>query len=279
VTTGGVMQVATLLGVPHGMTWKGVFVDAGFRAIETVGGLAFDDGTNPQKLFMQLSALQGSYLESRVLEEDFQVGAVSTARLMGLAAAQSIDQLRIDSTNIDTLLPGLNLPDNLAADITAAVGANLTVRIPAQMLSFEDWTGTGYIKENPDTGEAGYMLTGMIAGGMTAWSRARWSVDYLNPLTEPYAGEINDDPSAAVEIIKIGAADLQEGTVGEPLAQPLQVLVRDSRWCFMSRPAADILKMVPSAIPPRAILSGWPPPDLFWAPAPMPTPRIGISLK
>jgi hypothetical protein len=33
---------------------------------------------------------------------------------------------------------------------------------------YEDWTGIGYIKENPDTGKSGYMLSGMIAGGMTA---------------------------------------------------------------------------------------------------------------
>lgn len=37
----------------------------------------------------------------------------------------------------------------------------------------------------------------------------------------------NEDPQSAYSIVKIPPTDRQEGTVGQPLAKPLQVLVRD----------------------------------------------------
>ncbi len=228
VTTGGVMEISELLGQPHDLDWKGVFVDADLRAIETIGGLVMDDGAEARKLFMQLSALEGSYLEAQVLEETFQVGGVAAAQLLGHAADRQNTILRIDSANIDAVLPGLTLAGNVKEDIVDAVNQNLTVRIPAQLSTFEDWTGIGYIKENPETGEAGYMLSGRIAGGMTVWGLYRWPEDVLRKMTYSYTGEVNEDPAVAVRIDKIMATDMQAGTVGQPLAAPLQVLVRDA---------------------------------------------------
>ncbi len=60
VTVGGVIDVTYLLDMPHGFTWKGVFIDAGLRTIEAVHRTL--DPDNRTRLFTQLSSLQGSIL-------------------------------------------------------------------------------------------------------------------------------------------------------------------------------------------------------------------------
>ncbi len=229
VTTGGILEVTQLLDQPHITTWKGVFVDADFRSIETVGGAALDSGAQAQKIFMQLAALEGADLEAKVLEENFQVDAIATPRLIGLAHDQQTSMIRIDNANINSVLPGLNLPPNLKTDISDAVNQRMEVRIPAANITFEDWSGTGYIKENPETGEAGYMLTGMIAGGMTAWGLDRWPEYYRNRMIYEYSGDTNDDPNAGVELVKVSITDMQTGVAGKLLDKPLQVVVRDDQ--------------------------------------------------
>ena len=116
---------------------------------------------------MQLSALQGSVLEHRIFEDDWQVDSISTAKLCQIGGA--IHELPLlDKTNIDAVLPTLDLVENIKEDITNVVNQGLVVRIPDSAITYKDWTGIGYTKENPATGEAGYMLSGMLAGGMKA---------------------------------------------------------------------------------------------------------------
>lgn len=224
---GGVVDVAYILGTPHGFSWKGVYIDAALRRI--YGGAAKAEGAAAaaaRKDFMFFSALQGSVLEHRLFEDDLQVESVSTARIFGEVGGAA---LTIDSANIDATLPTLPYDDDIKADIAASVAQKYVVRVPAANATFRDWTGTGYIKENPETGEAGYMLSGMIAGGMTAWSLDKWPDYYASHLSTPYAEPPNTDPMSGMYIQKITTTDLQPGTVGEKLPQRLQVRVTDQK--------------------------------------------------
>ena len=166
-TLGGVIDVTYLLDSPHGFEWKGVFVDANLRTIEAVGSR--QEAVGREIDFMKLSSLQGSVLENEIFEEDFQVESISTAKLFGLASATDppTEILVIDQSNIDSVLPTLPFDENIKEDITNSVNQNFVIRIPKSELVYENWTGVGYIKEDPATGESGYMLSGMIAGGMS----------------------------------------------------------------------------------------------------------------
>jgi hypothetical protein len=174
VTIGGVIDVTYFLDIPHEFEWKGEYIDANLRAVEIIPTLAkggeggFSD--DRQKTFMQLSALQGSILENRIFEDDWEVESISTAKLISLANSNQKPVLTIDKTNVTTVLPTLPFDEEIKEDINNAVNQNFEIRIPDSEIIYEDWTGTGYIKENPATGETGYMLVGMIAGGMTAVS-------------------------------------------------------------------------------------------------------------
>jgi len=222
VTVGGVVEVVWLLDTPHGFEWRGVYVDAGFRAVELVGEAV------KQKTFMQLSGLQGSVLEERVLSDGFGVPAVSTAKLLGLSSGEGLPPLVLNRANLAAELPGLGLPANVAEDISNAVAQGLTVTIPPVASSYEDWQGVGYLKEDLESGEAGWMLSGQIAGGMTAWNPERWPLDAAaEVLANPGKNQPNYDPGAAMFIQKITATDLQVGTVGQALPKNLQVYVTD----------------------------------------------------
>ncbi len=227
VTIGGVVEVEYLLGNPHGFDFKGIYVDADLRAVETVGGIVLADASDPQVRFMELSALEGSALESRVLEKNLEVESISTTKLIGLARAGSVPMLTINAANAATILPSLPFDASVIDDINQAVAEGGIVTVPDQLVSAGDWTGIGYIKEDVATGESGWMLSGTIAGGMTAWGPEHWDDYYRDRLTHPFSDPANDDPSAAVYIQKVSGSDVQHGTAGEPLPNPLQVVALD----------------------------------------------------
>ena len=236
VSIGGTIDVTYLLDMPHGFTWKGVFIDADLRRIETVRSAESGVGSEGEreKTFMQLSSLQGSILENRVFEDDFQVESISTAKLFQIinqgseGGGQGSGLLTIDKTNVDAILSTSSFDDNIKEDIQNAVNQNFAIRIPQSELVYDDWTGIGYLKESIETGESGWMLSGMIAGGMTAWSIDKWNDAISGPLSNPYSEPANYDTASAQYIEKILATDMQEGTVGTKLSQPLQVKVTDA---------------------------------------------------
>ena len=231
-TIGGVIDVTYVLDTPHGYEWKGVYCDANLRTIELSPTLAkggeggFID--ERQTTFMELSALQGSVLEHRIFEDDFGVKSVSTANLFQYAQSIAVPIITIDKTNVSALLPSLSVDDNIMEDIQNSVNQDLTVKIPQSEITYDDWTGIGYSKKNLETGEAGYMLSGMIAGSNSAQTPEQWALQYIvDKLKNPYAGEFNSNPLSATRIVKILATDKQDGTVGKPLPKPLAVLVLD----------------------------------------------------
>ena len=136
----------------------------------------------------------------------------------------------IDAANADSVLPGLAVPENVRADVAHAASQGLVVAIPEQPILLGDWSGVGYLKQDPQTGESGWMLTGGIAGGMTAWGPDSWPELFHKLFQDPLSerSQVNDDPAAATYIRKVEPTDWQKGTVGQPLAEPLRVMVYDS---------------------------------------------------
>ncbi|MBW2704337.1 MAG: hypothetical protein JRF33_26260, partial [Deltaproteobacteria bacterium] len=222
VTLGGVVQVNQVLGVPHEFTWKGAFVDADLRQVELVGDNA------AKKLFMDLSGLQGSVLEDRVLREDLGVDSISTARLLAIANNQGIPLVTIDASNIDTLLPTLPFGTKVSQDIRDAVQQGQQVLVPDRMLTVGVWTGVGYMRSDPLTGEAGWMLSGLIAGAYTVVDRASWPGVLGIILETMMISPPNFDEYGAHSIAKLLSSDRQSATVGTDVE--LKVRVLDSKY-------------------------------------------------
>ena len=236
VTVGGVIDVTYLLDMPHGFEWKGVFIDALFRSASPITHNASPITADRQKTFMQLSALQGSMLENRIFEDDLQVESISTAKLFQLAGANGGSPiLTIDKTNINTILPIMTIDDNIREDIANTVNQGYIVRIPQPpapssqpLITYKDWSGIGYIKEDINTGESGYMLSGMIAGGMSVITPADWTNKEIKAiLSNPNSKGHNTDPMSAFKIAKFSATDRQRVIVGNRAPRDIEVIVVD----------------------------------------------------
>ena len=230
VTLGGVIDVTYLLDTPHGFAWKGLYVDANLRVAETAGGYLFSNSQiNTGNLFKQISGLEGSALEGRLIEDDFGVTSISTSELFALAHQNSVQIQTIDNANITTILPTLPFDDTIKENISNAVNQGLTVQIPSSEITYEDWTGIGYLIQNPDTNDSGWMLTGMIAGGMTVLSPDNPAWESIPAIQSESERTVNTDPSLAAKIFKISATDMQKGAVGTQLEKPIQVMVMDAK--------------------------------------------------
>ncbi|MCK4536256.1 MAG: hypothetical protein KAT93_04540, partial [Desulfuromonadales bacterium] len=226
VSLGGMLDVVELLGEVQEIGLQGLFIDADLRSIASVQSGGADDGR--EKLFMQLSALHGSILEDRLFQDNFELEAISTAKLFGLAGDGQVPVLSIDAVNAAEQLAALPFAENIKADISDAVALGWTVRIPEQSINSMDWSGIGYIKEDPLSGAAGYMLSGMTAGGSTVTRTEAWS-DLMKYLFKyPLSLPPNANPDAAYAIDKISVTDLQDGVVGQAFDEPLTVYVRDN---------------------------------------------------
>ncbi|RKX68981.1 hypothetical protein DRP53_09560, partial [candidate division WOR-3 bacterium] len=70
-----------------------------------------------------------------------------------------------DSTNVDSILPLLELPIELKEEIEDAVNIGFEVKIPKREIQFLDWIGAGYIIQDPETGTGAYRISGGYAGG------------------------------------------------------------------------------------------------------------------
>ena len=230
-TVGNLMDVAYVLDVPHHMTWKGVYCDADVRRIEAISCQQSGSSQDRIKLFTQLSSLEGSVLEHRLFEDDLGVESISTAKLIELAGGQLYT---IDGTNVDTVLPALPVSEDISGDIRNSVNQGLVVRLPQadglplSAYSYDDWTGVGYLKENPATGESGWMLSGMIAGGTPALSPENWANQSLVEIfSHPFGGKANTDPLAAAKLLKITATDMQQAIAGQVAGTPLMAFAVD----------------------------------------------------
>jgi len=226
VRVGGMLRTEQLAGVLLSAEWEGLFIDADLRRVSAVPRVAAEPAR--VKAFMELSALSGSVHEHRLFVNEFAVEAMSTARLLGLVRGGGLPILTIDAGNAAALLPGLPLEEAVVTDILAAVNDGLRVHVPSSPVTFHAWRGIGYLKENPATGEAGYMLSGGLAGGQTVLGRRDWPAEVAAILSEPFNGPPNEDPLQAFTLVGVTPPELRLATAGEELPGPVMAMVRDA---------------------------------------------------
>ncbi|MCU7804214.1 MAG: hypothetical protein KZQ96_13535 [Candidatus Thiodiazotropha sp. (ex Lucinoma borealis)] len=220
-------KVEEVLGRPHGMEWQGVTLDAALRVSEPV---AYTANPDIERDFLRLSGLEGSALEHRVFEEQYRVDSLSADKALQLAHTSGAEVLTLTSTNIDVELPTLDHPEAVKQDITNWISRGMVVEIPRMKTTYKNWLGSAWRVENPDTGEAGYYLTGGIAGGSTALAPPYWLLDWLVwALQAANTATANSDPLSAASINIISDTNQQEGEVGTELEKPLSVILHDDR--------------------------------------------------
>ncbi len=132
---------------------------------------ARDGDDEKKRQFMLASGMNGSALEHSVPEQLFRtpenpVEGISAVKALQIANEQGIPIYTIDRSNISTVLPQLQVDAQVINDIRNAVNAGKEVTVSKTDISYNGWTGCGYIVINPVTGSGGYMISGGMAGAV-----------------------------------------------------------------------------------------------------------------
>jgi len=114
---------------------------------------------------MAVSGIGRSLWEDLILESFFNIPSVSAARLLKIASQQGIPLYTIDKSNIDLVLPQLQVSQEVVDDVKNAVNADKKVIISKSNIQYNDWNGVGYIILDPVQGSAAYKISGGLAGG------------------------------------------------------------------------------------------------------------------
>jgi len=85
-----------------------------------------------------------------------------------IANEEGIPIYQINSTNVDQILPRLQVSEAVKSQIKNSVSSGQVVIIPERDINFIDWNGVGYIVVDPASGAGAYMISGGLAGGRNA---------------------------------------------------------------------------------------------------------------
>jgi hypothetical protein len=157
-------KVDFFFGVPRGITPVSITADLD-RNTHLV--IPIDGNNDRIKEFMQLEGNQSSFLEHAATEKVYQSEAVSAVKGIQLANSQGIPVHTVTGQNIATLLPTLQVSQEIKTDITNAVNQGWEAIVPERNLGVQDWIGVGYILENPENGEGFYRINGGAGSAVT----------------------------------------------------------------------------------------------------------------
>mgnify|MGYP001593000232 FL=1 len=162
------LQVDYTFGVPLSASASGLAMDIGLiRSL-----VRTPDGTKDKQLqFMQTSGMNSSALEHSVPEQLFSMPnnpaqGISAVKALQIANEQGIPIYTINQSNINSILPQLQVDNEVKIDIQNAVNAGKEVTVPKTNITFNGGIGCGYFVIYPNTGAGAYMISGGMNGGM-----------------------------------------------------------------------------------------------------------------
>ena len=150
-----------------------------------------------EKAFTKIQGLNTSYFEHAIWESFSGIDSVSTVKLLQLANEAGLPIYNINSANIDAVLPTLNQSQRVKEDIRNSVAAGQEVTIPRNYITLNEWTGTGYMIRNPNTGEGAYKISSGLYGG--AGTKSLMS-SVLGLLARRYAAMGEGKPARNVQL-------------------------------------------------------------------------------
>jgi cell wall-associated NlpC family hydrolase len=173
------LSVSFFLGIPRNVSPGPLTIDADtdYLAVSPYSG---DQART--KDFMLLAGMTGSSWEHLVFEGFFTDPAVSSMKLLRTAADQGIPIYRINNSNIDQVLPSLSLAADDIADIQNGVNTGNEVVVSQSAVQIGDYTGVGLLVLDPQQGSGYYLISGGLAGGGTASTKAAkaWKIGIYN---------------------------------------------------------------------------------------------------
>jgi murein DD-endopeptidase MepM/ murein hydrolase activator NlpD len=178
------LGVSYIFNVPRAVNISGLFIDVDYN-ISTLADITGDQ--TKVRRFQILSGTTSSALEHTMFETIIGAEAVSAIKALQIANVQGIPIYRIDSNNISTILPILQLSSEVKTDIQNAVQTGKVVTVSEQNIQLNDWNGVGYIILDPVTGAGAYMINGISGGHLTTVTSALQSLINAGKMTKDEA--------------------------------------------------------------------------------------------
>ena len=160
------LSVASLFGVPRTVRSGAMITDVD----SDVQAIVARDG-DPKKPvdFLSVGGALASRAESAVWDQLLSVEptglGITAISYLEAAAQQGIPIFHINRDNLAQALPKLQVSSAVKADIQSSVAAGRIVTIPQREFVKDGFRGVGYVVFDPDSGAAGYLISGGLAGG------------------------------------------------------------------------------------------------------------------
>ena len=141
-----------------------------------------ESDTQAEKSLYHSTGLMSSFYESETIREFSGQRAVSTEEILRVADEQDIDILFLSGANLDELdSSGLSAQNK--TDIKKYIEEGNYVTVPAEEVTVDSWTGTGYIVYDPASGMSTYIINNNLHGGsMVSWVGLSLIIDDVNLL-------------------------------------------------------------------------------------------------
>ncbi len=134
--------------------------------------LSASGNADRERGFMTEVGHKNSSIEQATLEQLQGTPSVSTIRILDIANSQGLRIYKIVSTTVETILPLLDYPARTKDALRADAMAGYEVTVPERNISYNQWTGTGWISFAPQSGSSGYW----ISGGLGTVHEESWLV-------------------------------------------------------------------------------------------------------
>jgi len=162
------LKVSLFFGIPRFVSSGGFNMDADYL-MQVVK--AKDSNSDIERNYMLSSGMISSALEHNIPEQlfstpDYPAKGISTVKALKIANDQRMPIYTVDQSNIATVLPQLQIDQQVKDDIANAVNAGKVVTVSKSNINLNGWNGCGYIITNPKTGAGAYMISGGTSGGL-----------------------------------------------------------------------------------------------------------------
>ena len=143
-----------------------------------------ESDTQAEKSLYHSTGLMSSFYESETIREFSGQRAVSTEEILRVADEQDIDILFLSGANLGEL-DSSGLSSQNKTDIKKYIEEGNYVTVPAEEVTVDSWTGTGYIVYDPASGMSTYIINNNLHGGsMVSWIGLSYLCDMMLTVVE-----------------------------------------------------------------------------------------------
>lgn len=160
------LKVMLFFGIPRYVQPGGLEMDAD-RLANVVNAKDGNAGTARQYMLssgMTSSALEHSVPEQLFSTADNKAEGISAVKALKISNDQGIPIYTVNQANISTIMPQLQVDQQVKDDIQNAVNAGKVVTVSKTNINFNGWNGCGYIILDPASGAGAYKIGGGANG-------------------------------------------------------------------------------------------------------------------